>query len=262
MLASCRGPVGALAVLDPVFVHLAPEAARTFASRTGEQLMLPATGASTALYGALDSKNPPTVYLSPLLASEVGPILSRDPAVRVAYLGNAAPARHDRLYAALFSASDAASLAGRALAREAQKLGPEARVAALFSGFSEAEAAALAFREAFMAHGALAEPTIHTSPDGYNQAAADRLKALDIRAAYISAPPRESERWAVQSFDPEAYIVIEQALAPSPTVSMADAFIAWDLEATLDVLTGRLASSRPGTVPGVWKLDPARRYTR
>ena len=257
---SCRGPAGSVAVMDPVFAWLSPAGAGAFGSVARDVVELPDSGASAALYAALDSAKPHTVFLSPLLASEIQAILSRDGNARVAYLGNATPASDRRLYAAVFSSIDAASLAGAILAAESVKIGPEARAAAVFTDPSVAEAASAAFRDAFMAAGGAQEPRIELSTQGFSQNVADRLKSQDIRAAYVSAPPRDAERWTKQAFDPSAFVIIEQGLPPSPTVSSADAFVAWDVESSVSSLGSRLETGQAGAMPGAWKYVPARRY--
>lgn len=259
-IASCRGPEGSLAVIDPVFAYLSPDGAKSFGSAARDAVTLPENGASAALYAAVDSARPRIVFLSPLLSPEIQAILSRDESARVAYLGNASPRPDARLYAAVFSSADAATMAAPIVASESAKIGAEARTAAVFAGIPDADAVSAAFIEAFKAAGGRPEPILEVSQQGFSQAVADRLKAMDIRAAYIAAPPRDAERWASQAFDLSAFVVIEQGLPPSPTVSSADAFISWDIGASLSSLAERMEEEMPGTFPGAWKSAPTERY--
>jgi len=261
LLASCRGPADSVAVVDPVLAYLSPAAVRSFSAVAGGATVLPETSTQAALYAALDEATPATVFLSPLLGSEIRTILSRNDGARVAYLGIASPEPDPRLYAAIFSSADAAAAGGRLAAEEASRIRGDApaRVAAVFSGAGDADERAAAFVAAFAAAGGSGAPIVERSESGFSQAVAERLRAMDVRVAYVSAPPGDLERWAFEAFDPYAFVALEYAL-PADSGSSADAFIAWDVAGTLSLLSASLSDERPGSVPGAWKTVRNGRY--
>ena len=255
ILSSCRGPAGSVAIVDPVIAYLSPGSVRSFSSVAGKPTILPETGTQAALYAALDAATPLTVFLTPLLGNEIPAILSRNDSTRVAYLGTAAPQPDPRLYAAIFSPIDAAEAGGRLAAEEASRLRgePPARVAAVFSGANDIEARADAFVAAFVSAGGTGEPVIEFSASGFSQAVADKLKSMDIRVAYVSSSPRDSESWTVEAFDPYAFVAAEYAMPIDRSGSSANAFIVWDIEKTLSLLGANLSKDRFGSFPGAWK---------
>ncbi len=263
LLTACQSPAASLAVIDPVFAYLSPDSVKAFSNAAHEVEMLPDSGASAALYATIDAQAPKSVLLSPLLASEIEPILKRNNETSVVYLGNVRPEPHPRLIAAVFSSVDAASQGGRLTAAESTRLiaelpsgNPPPSIAAVFSGIVDAEACSEAFMQAYRAAGGQGEPLVEISAQGFAQAMAERLKTLDIRIGYIAAPPREAERWARQGFDQYAHLVMEYALPTSGTTSLADAFIAWDVEATLTTLVLKLPANEAGLEKGSWKTVP------
>lgn len=262
MLASCRGPAGSVAFVDPVLAYLSPGTVRSFSAVAGEATVLPDTGPQAALYAALDDAAPATVFLTPLLGSEIRTILSRDDRTRVAYVGTASPEPDPRLYAAILSSADAAAAGGRLAAEEASRLGGAApvRVAAVFSGADDAGARAAAFVAAYASAGGTDEPIVESTAAGFSQAVAERLRAMDVRVAYIAAPPGDTERWAVEAFDPYAFVACEYALPADRPASSVDAFVAWDVAKTLANLGDSLSQGRPGSIPGAWKTIRNGRY--
>ena len=241
-----------MAFIDPVFAYAAPEAAKAFGETVRETVVLPDAGTSAALYASLDATRPSWVFLSPLLASEINGILSRDESTRVAYLGDASPSAAPRLCTATFSSVDASRLAGARAAAESMKAtGLDAfGVGAVFV---EREAAD-AFVAAYSAAGGQGESFVEMAPYGFSQAAADRLKALDIRVGYVSASPKDSERWVRQAFDQYAFVLAEFPLPSERPVSAADALVAWDMDATLSVLHDVMTAGRDGNSPGIWRF--------
>jgi len=263
LLTACQSPVASLAVIDPVFAYLSPESVKVFSKATQSLALLPDSGASAALYATIDAQSPRSVLLSPLLASEIEPILKRNDETRVVYLGNARPEPHPRLTAAVFSSVDAATQGCLLAAAESTRLtaelpsgNPPPSVAAVFSGITDAETCSGAFILAYRSAGGLGEPLIEISVQGFAQAAAERLKTLDIRIGYIAAPPRDAERWARQGFDQYAYLVLENPLPSSMTTSLADSFIIWDMEATLSALVKKQLAQEAGLEKGSWKTVP------
>jgi hypothetical protein len=243
-----------------VFAYLSPDSVKTYARAAQELALLPDSNASATLYATIDAQAPGIVLLSPLLASEIEPILSRNDETRVMYLGNAQPRSHPRLTAAVFYSMDAASRGGMLAAAESTRLMavPSAdrqppRVVAVFAGNGDAEACSDAFVEAYRAAGGYGEPMIEISAQGFVQAAAERLKTLDVRVGYIAAVPRDAERWARQAFDQYAYLAMEYSLPPLQTTSQADAFIVWDIEATLSTLVLKLSAEGEHIEKGLWK---------
>ncbi len=262
LLASCRGPAGSVAFVDPVLAYLSPGTVRSFSSVAAEAIVLPDTGSQAALYAALDDAAPEAVFLTPLLGSEIRTILSRNGGARVAYLGTASPEPDTRLYAAVFSSADAAAAGGRLAAEEASRIGGASpvRVAAVFSGADDTGARAAAFVAAYASAGGIGEPIVEFSAAGFSQAVAERLRAMDVRAAYIAASPGDTERWAVEAFDPYAFVACEYALPADRPGSSADAFVAWDVARTLADLGESLSEGRPGSIPGAWKTVRNGRY--
>ncbi|MBU1078900.1 MAG: hypothetical protein KKB59_00285, partial [Spirochaetes bacterium] len=253
LAAACGRGASGLAVLDPVFAYLSPEAVRAYSGAAREVVVLPDEGASAALYAAIDAAAPETVYLSPLLASEIDSVLSRNATTRVAFLGANRPKDDPRLYAAVFSSSDAAAAAGAIAASESLKHGDAPLVAAVFSGTVDHGAASEAFLSSFRESGGRGEPIIETSPQGYSQAVADRLKALDIWVGYVSAAPPDTERWIRQAFDEYAFVAAEFSLPPEGTDSSASSVVSWDVEETLAAIASRLEEESAGSFPGLWK---------
>lgn len=260
-MLACQGPAASLAVIDPVFAYLAPDSIKSFSATAQARSLLPDTEASASLYATIDAKAPKIVFLTPLLASEIEPILSRNDETRVIYLGNAHPRPNPRLYAAVFSSTDAAARAGDLAAAEAARLkaelpadDPPPSVAAVFAGTEELDARSEAFLEAYRAAGGSGVPIIEQSAQGFSQIVADRLKSLDIRIGYIAAAPRDAERWAHQAFDQYAYLAMEYSLPPQQTSSRADSFVAWDIEATLSSLRKNLSAGEARIDKGLWKI--------
>jgi len=263
LLVSCRNPAASLAVIDPVFAYLSPDSVKAYSAAVQKLAILPDSGASAALYASIDAQAPRTVFLSPLLATEIGSILSRNDQIRVVYLGTVQPELHPRLHAAFFSSIDAASRGGTLAAEVNARLmadlpaGSEPPgVAGIFAGTADAERCSDAFAEAYREAGGPGEPLIEISATGFAQAAAERLKTLDIRVGYIAADPRDAERWARQAFDQNAYLVMEYSLPAPRTTSLADAFVVWDMDATLSVLVQKLESADTGMEKGLWKTVP------
>lgn len=261
LMTACQSPESSLAIIDPVFAYLSPDSVKTYASAAQEFTILPDSNASTTLYATLDTQAPKTVFLSPLLASEIEPILSRNDETRVVYLGTVHPKPHPRLLAAIFYESDAAAQGGELAAAESNRLmakqaneSPPPRVAAVFAGISEAESCSAAFTKAYREAGGSGEPIIEISSQGFANSVAERLKTLDIRVGYISAAPRDAERWVRLAFDQYAYIALEYALPSRQTSSQADAFVIWDMDTTLSALVKKLSVHDSSPENGHWKI--------
>ena len=242
-----------MAFVDPVIAYAAPQAASSFYGSAGTVVTLPDEGAAAALFAALDVEDPRVVFLSPLLASEIEGILSRNAETLVAYLGDAVLASNPRLFAAVFSPTDAARLAGESLAvRSGKRDG--AMVGAIFQDSEAAEA----FMASYTAAGGEPAPVMEIAASGFSQAVADSLKALDIGSGYVSAAPRDAERWVREAFDSYAFIVTENRLPPERWVSAASASVAWDFDGTLKALRTAIEAGRPGNMTGKWRFQPAR----
>ena len=265
LACSCGGLDGSLAVVDPVLAYLSPGAAEAFGSYAEAVVVLPDEDASAALYAAIDSRSPETLFLSPLLVAEIPYILARGGETRVACVAAEAPASDPRVCAAVFSPVGAASVAGAVAAGEAIRLAGNAAppiVAAVLSSGDEARAA---FVAAYAAAGGPGEPVVELADGGFSQAAADRLAAMDVRIAYVSVPPDQAARWLEAALDEYAFRIVAEAVpADGPIVAGVgparpyDVTIAWDFEATLADLTELLRSGGSGAVPGSWKAEPSR----
>ncbi len=244
-----------MAIIDDGFAYLYPRAAQAFSKKVATLTILPPSEASAALYAALDAGQAHTIYLSPLLASEVSTILSRNDSTRVAYMGTATLRANPRLYAAVFSSKDATELAAKFLAaHKDSKTDPEkARIAALFSG-SEADQLAETFMKAYLQAGGLGELILRTTPEGYSQKLAEELISLDISSGYVSSTPTDTQRWLTQGFDPYAFVIVENALPDSGGPTMAAGAIAWNVEATIASLDQKLSANLAGQIPGTWKM--------
>lgn len=262
-MTACQSPAASLAIIDPVFAYISPDAVQAFSSAARELTLLPDADASATLYATLDEQDPGTVFLSPLLASAIEPILARNAETRVVYFGPLQQTPHPRLHAAVFSSADAASRGGALAAAETSRLlaglpagTPPPVVAAIFAGTADAETVSEAFTEAYFASGGTGEPMVEISGQGFAQAVAERLRTLDIRVGYIAAAPRDAERWVRQAFDQNAYVVMEYALPSPRATSRADVFIVWDIEETLSALVQKLPAEATGTEKGRWKTVP------
>jgi len=260
--SSCgRPPADSLAIIDPAFAYLTPEARPAFSRVARKSVWLPESEAQAALYAALDADRPALVYLTPLVSSELASILARDEGCRVAILGGAAGQAHPRLAQAAFSSSDAARLGAAALEKAVRGLkdaGPETVVVALFSGPVAESDAPEAFRTAFEASGVAARLRLERLPEAFSQAVAERLRAEDVRAAYVSASASDLHRWAELAFDEYAYIIAEAALPDRSSSASIDRYVCWDIEASLLALADLLASGEGGTVAGLWKTASPR----
>jgi len=227
----------------------------SFSSAARDVTILPESDLSAALYAVIDTEKPDSVILSPLLASEISSILGRNDTTRVAYLGTAPLEAHPRLYAALFSSVDAAETAGTLAAAKTSKLSGEGadRVVVVVSGSTESEVLSAAFSRAFAEAGGQDTPLVELAPQGFSQESADRLRALDVRVAYVAASPRDTDRWVREGFDRYAFIIAEYPLPSGSPGSWADAFVCWDIDATLEVLGKNLVTGLPGVSGGRWK---------
>lgn len=244
-----------MAIIDDSFAYLYPKTAQAFSKIADTLTILPRSEASTALYAALDEEEAHTFYLSPLLASEISTILSRNDASRVAYMGTATLPVNPRLYAAIFSSLDAADLAAKFLAahRDSKTDPEQARIAALFTG-SEADLRAETFMKAYLKAGGPGELIVRTTPEGYSQTLAEELLSLDIGSGYVSSTPADTQRWLTQGFDPYAFVIVENALPDSDSLTMAYGAVAWNVEATLASLHQKLSQGQTGQSPGTWKI--------
>jgi len=215
------------------------------------------------LYGLLDNPSGNSILLSPLLGSEIEAILSRNDSTFVGYFGENKPKDHPRLFSTIFSPVDAARLAGAQAAVESlrQATGAEVRVAAVFApiipptqGDSvQTREASEAFLASYRQSGGVGEPYIEVSQQSFSQPAAERLAKLDIQVGYVSASPRETERWILQSFDEQTFKIVEYALPEAVPVFPVSALIVWDMEATLRLLHSNVSQHLSGSSPGTWK---------
>lgn len=254
---SCRrAPRDSLGLVDHAFSYLYPSASAAFGAVARRVVVLPTEEPQAALYAAVDAAKPRIVYLSPLLAAEIAPLLARDELVRVAYLGPARPATHPRLYSVAFSSDAPARLAAAELAAELSSMGDRgagATVVALFSGPASEGGAPEAFRSAFEASGVSARLTVERAAHGFSQAIAEALRRLDVRAAYIAAPASELERWASQAFDEYAILAAEAPLSrPEPPPGI-DILLCWDVAASLGRLSGLVDRDGGLEVEGSWE---------
>lgn len=258
LACSCGGLAGSLAVVDPVLAYLSPAAAEAFGSYAEALVVLPDEGASAALYAAIDARAPATLFLSPLLASEIPYILARDGSTRVACVAITAPAPDPRLCAAVFSPADAASVAGAMAAEEAIRLARNASPPVVAAVLSSGDEAREAFVAAYAAAGGPGEPVVELAEGGFSKAIAERLRTMDVRVAYVSVPPDQTARWLESAFDGYAFRIVAEAFPADGLRLSSDATIAWDLDATLAELAGLLRSGGSGNVPGRWKAEPSR----
>lgn len=262
-LATCAPPTGeALAIIDPVFAFLAPSAVDLMEAAVKNLVILPDVDTSAALYAQLDTLSPTIILLTPLLGSELEAILSRNESSFIGYLGVTAPKESSKLFSTIFSSVDAAKLAGTqaAIASIQNSYGNDIKVGAIFAPL-QAEPpdsrvpldASEAFLTSYKAGGGIGEPYIEVSQQAYSQSTADRLAKLDIQVGYISASPRETERWRVEAFDASAFIVAEFALPDDPLDIPVSAVVAWDLESAMDILQVNARQHLSGSSEGPWK---------
>lgn len=236
-----------------------PDATAWYAAAAGKVIVLPEANAASTLYADIDAMKPRAVVLSPLLGSEIAAILGRDDDTRVAYAGYMTPMAHPRLFSATFSTVGAAELAGTVLASRATQIGTGLEYA-IFAGYPTeiATQAAESFVQAYDKAGGTEPPRVEILPEPYSQQLADRLRSLDIRAAYVSAPQGVTERWISKAFDGSAFIIVERAFPLRQTATMAAIQIIWDMKATLRLVIRRLEEGHNGDIPGVWQASSSK----
>jgi hypothetical protein len=258
-LVSCNGSRAPIAFIDPVLAGAVPDSTAWYAAAASKVIVLPEAHAATTLYADIDAMKPRAVLLSPLLGSEIAAILGRDNDTRVAYAGYTTPVAHPRLFSATFSMVGAAELAGTVLASMTARTGTEL-IYAIFAGYPTeiATRAAESLVQAFGKAGGAEPPRVEILPEPYSQRLADRLKSLDIRAAYVSVPEGMTERWISQAFDSSAFIIAERAFPLHQTATMATVQIIWDMKATLRIVIKRLEEGQNGDIRGVWQATSSK----
>jgi hypothetical protein len=68
------------------------------------------------------------------------------------------------------------------------------------------------FTDSYLAGKPGNKPIIENITTPWSAAVANRLKALDIRQAYISVPGKDAARWARETFPGSTYVLMESAL--------------------------------------------------
>lgn len=257
-LVSCHAHDAAIAFLDPILAAAVPEAGAWYAAAARRVVVLPETATAATLYADIDTIKPRTIVLSPLLGSELAPLLGRDETTRVAYVGYATPVAHPRLVSATFTAVEAAEAAGAVLAARMTRQG-DGLAYALFAGYPPeiSARAAEALLRAYGKSGGIDPPRVETLAEPFSQALADRLRSLDIRAACVLAPEGETERWIAQAFDRSAYVIAARAFPLGPALTLAKVQVVWDMRATLGDVIRRLDAGRNGDTPGLWRVLPS-----
>jgi len=178
-------------------------------------------------------------------------------------MGEIVPIKSERLFSTIFSSVDAARLAGKqaALVSIQDASGMEIKVGAVFAPLqasvppasSSLNEASEAFLTSYKEFGGTGEPYIEVSQQTYSQATADRLAKLDIQVGYISASPRETERWRAGAYDASAFVMAEFAFPDDPPDIPLSAVVAWDLESALDILKVNTSQRIAGSSAGPWK---------
>lgn len=248
---SCtRSLPGSLVVLDPVLPVIAPEAASAL-GRHGRKTMILSYEASENLYAVVAAETPNILFLSPLLAPELNRIVDSAPETKVLYVGSTDPAPREGLYSARFSSADAAELAGTVLASQAQTLPEGVLCVGIFT--SGAEEAAERFVSSYVAGKSVNKPIIEYIAANWSATLANRLKALDIRLAYIAIPGKDAARWAREAFAESTYVLLESALAEEVDPAL-DAVLVWDIENSLQALVKTLAVTESASIGGIWKI--------
>ncbi|TFG82924.1 MAG: hypothetical protein E4H20_06695 [Spirochaetales bacterium] len=255
---SCtQGPSGGLALIDPIFDALVPDAAGQFRRVAGRLVVLPKEKASAAMHAAIDRASPSWVLLSPLLRVEVPGLLASRPDLKIACMGQGSPdTAAGSVYTVRFSDREAADLAGTVLATESMSMednGHGILVAGIFSG-KDADASARAFSEAFSAAAGGLVPILEVEPSGWSTEAADRLRERDIRLAYVSASTADVKRWTEASFDESVRFIVMAPPMEYPALPRAFGTITWDMGASLLSLIGRIRAEIPGEWPGTWQF--------
>jgi len=241
--------------MDPILAAAVPDSTAWYAAAARRVIVLPETDAVAALYADIDTMKPRAVVLSPLLGSEIAPILGRNETTRVAYIGYAMPTAHPRLFSATFTVVEAAEAAGTILAARAASQGT-GLVYAILAGFppGTSAVAAEALVQAYGRAGGIDAPRVEILAEPFSQQLADRLRSLDIRTAYVSAPEGETERWMAQAFDRSAYMIAARAFPLRPSLTLAKAQVVWDMKATLGAVLKRLDADQNGDNPGIWQV--------
>ena len=248
---SCTGGLpDSLVILDPVLPVIAPDAAAALSRQGSKTLVLPYE-ASENLYAVLAVEAPPIVFLSPLLAPELNRILDSAPTTKVVYVGGFQPIPREGLYSAGFSSADAANLAGTILAEKSRSLPEKVLCVGIFT--RGAEEAAERFVASYLAVNPENQPIIEYSATTWSASTANRLKARDIRQAYIAIPGKDAARWAREAFAESSYVLMESALGGDVDPSL-DALVVWDLETSLKALVKALAVADSASIGGTWKV--------
>ena len=258
-LAACAAAHASIAFIDPILASAVPEAKSWYSAAARTVVVLPETGTSATLYADIEAKKPRSIALSPLLGSEIAAILGRDDHTAVVYAGPTSPEPHPRLFSATFAIDQAARMAGTMLATSAHSTSG-GLVCAVFAGYQPqmAARAADAFSQAYeQAKGAAAVRLI-TVTEPFSQTAAEELRALDIRAAFVSAPEDETERWIAQAFDRSTMIIAARAFPVRTSLTMASVQLVWDMKTTLRLIEERLKTGKSGDNPGIWQAFPSK----
>jgi hypothetical protein len=249
--SSCsRSLPDSLVVLDPILPVIAPKTAAAISRQGNKTLVLPYE-ASENLYAVLAAETPGILFLSPLLAPELNRILDSSPDTKVVYAGSFKPIPRKGLYSAGFSSVDAAALAGTILAEQTKGLADTLLCAGIF--MIGAEEAAERFVSSYVAGNSGNTPIIEYIATPWSASTANRLKALDIRQAFIAVPGKDAARWAREVFAGSSYVLLESALGGDVDPSL-DALIVWDMESSLKALVRSLAVTESASIGGTWKL--------
>ncbi len=245
------------AVLDPGFASLFPEAEAAFSKKGFIVTVLEAGSAAGALHSFVDANAPERLVVSPLLARELPAIQNARPGMAVAHISYEEQGAQAQATALRFDGLSAARVAGQALAGKFLdgRGSGEALVAAVFAG-QDAQAKAQEFSRAFMAAGNSKLPIVEVTNSEWSQEAADRLRALDLSALYLSIPPREAGRW-INALSDQTAVIVESAHKPATPWPGCAGVVRWDLAASLDELLAALdASPAPAAfIQGKWRFD-------
>lgn len=248
--ACARGLTGSLVILDPVLTTIVPEVAATI-GRYGRKTIILPFEASETLYSSIVEEKPSVLILSPLLAPELNRILDSSPDIKIVYAGGFEPAARDGLYSAFFSPVDAAGMAGTVLAEKARSLPQDILCVGIFmNGSNEAIER---FTEYYLAGKPGNKPIIENITTPWSASTANRLKALDVRQAYIAVSGKDAARWAREVFTGSSYVLVESALGSllDPAV---DALLIWDIDSSLSLLINGLDASASASIGGIWRL--------
>lgn len=229
--SSCTKQDGGLAIIDPVFALLSPEAVHSYKKAAGRILILPQDDPVAVLHAAIDAGRPEWVLLSPLLAPEIPAIRQARPDLPILILGAAEIPERQMLFSSVFHPEDAAHNAAVWLSGQNRS--------GICMGLFEGEGAnrsAAAFMEGIESGPQKLEGKTRIISNGYSTTVARELSGMDISLVFLQTAPEDASRWLENAFDESALVALAMPFGYKTAIPGVKAIISWDLEKALKEL--------------------------